>query len=555
MKKCFKILTVLLLISTLGLLLFACNGDTGLDGCKCGCDKLSCDSECGCTEPNAENKLSNESIQKTLMKICEDLGIIEVDLNEESSNENPLNNAKPMNFIKTSAPSFGEMNSYAQIFESEYFIGDTDIGSSEKDAFLGLFVGTAYALTNMEGFEQGKAFSEDADGFYPSEFQNQSLYVKITSPFADSFIVDFAVEACKVVNGERFLYSEYARATVYPIGDNDYVLNAHCLGGNEFDGIYRYIAIGTKSAGGEITQSLYAEVSFSSNTLVSRQNVLDAMNGDSEVSYFEYSLYFEGHMNGKYSLNKYEYGEVFAEDFCYETDIALKIVVNAGVNFNSYFAFSEEFDGATCLEGKLYQWLNENIYKNYREEPTQFIFAEYEVDLSGLDNIGSVIDNILDLLFSAGYTEARVQTKGENGIIIEIPNQSDTEILLSLIGSPAKLEFKDDSGTVVISGEKHLLSAETIYDYGNYAISLSFNSLGTLAFAEATANNIGKSLDIYINDEKIMSPTVNSQITDGKAVIVGNYSYSQASELATKINAGAFGARLTLIKAGTVSPT
>ena len=60
----------------------------------------------------------------------------------------------------------------------------------------------------------------------------------------------------------------------------------------------------------------------------------------------------------------------------------------------------------------------------------------------------------------------------------------------------------------------------------------SLDSEGTAAFAEATANNIGKQLSIYVDDKLISSPTVNSAITGGSGVIEGSFTAESAQELA-----------------------
>jgi len=192
------------------------------------------------------------------------------------------------------------------------------------------------------------------------------------------------------------------------------------------------------------------------------------------------------------------------------------------------------------------------------------MYAVYEADLSEFGSATSgaanramdgTIKNLENLLFSKGYREAVVTRQGANGIRVEVPDVSDTAQLMALLGEPAKLEFKDSSGNVLVEGTKHLDSAEATYYQGQYAVSLKFNSSGTRAFAEATANNIGNTISIYINDRLVISPTVNSAITDGNAVITGNYTYEQANELAIQISAGSFDVSLTPKETRTISPT
>lgn len=192
------------------------------------------------------------------------------------------------------------------------------------------------------------------------------------------------------------------------------------------------------------------------------------------------------------------------------------------------------------------------------------MYAIYEADLSQFDSptsteaqnaIEGTMGNLSTLLFSKGYTEASVTKQGTNSIRVEIPAVNDTEELIQLLGEPAKLEFKDPNGKVVITGTAHLQDATATPYEGYYAISLKFNEEGTKAFAEATSANVGKKIGIYINGKMLIEPTVNTAITDGNAIVTGNYTYEQANKLAVQLKAGAFEVLLTPKQTSTISPT
>jgi protein-export SecD/SecF family membrane protein len=187
------------------------------------------------------------------------------------------------------------------------------------------------------------------------------------------------------------------------------------------------------------------------------------------------------------------------------------------------------------------------------------MYAEYIADLKGIEDpagaLNGAMSNLSGLLFSKGYTEAVVTKVGSDGIRVEVPSVEDTEALMALIGKPAKLEFKDEEGNVLIEGNKHLDRAIASINEGKNVIALKFNKAGTEAFAEATEANLNKTISIYIDDNEIMSPVVNSVISNGEAIIEGKYSAEQAEEYATKINSGALGVKLTLVNSETISPT
>lgn len=190
------------------------------------------------------------------------------------------------------------------------------------------------------------------------------------------------------------------------------------------------------------------------------------------------------------------------------------------------------------------------------------MYAVYEADLSQFSNaedknnaIDGTISNLESLLFNEGYPESTVTRQGENQIRVEVPSIQDTDRLIELLGEPAVLEFKDESGTVLVTGSNHLENASARIYEGQHIIALTFNAEGAKLFAEATEKNIGKTIGIFINGEKVMEPKVNVAITDGNAIIQGNYNQQTAKDMATKINAGTFAVNLSPISAAPISPT
>ncbi len=206
-----------------------------------------------------------------------------------------------------------------------------------------------------------------------------------------------------------------------------------------------------------------------------------------------------------------------------------------------------------------FRWVSKSIKLGLDLEGGMYVV--YSMDLDSIETdqrdvaVEGTISNLEALLFSKGYTEATVTRQGNNKLRVEIPSVDDTASLMALLGEPAELEFKDESGNVLVEGGKHLEDATAVLYEGSYAISLTFNDEGTEAFATATSNNVGKSISIYINGEEIMSPTVNTAITDGNAVITGNYTQQQANEMAIKLKAGTFAVSLTPEENSTISAT
>lgn len=154
-----------------------------------------------------------------------------------------------------------------------------------------------------------------------------------------------------------------------------------------------------------------------------------------------------------------------------------------------------------------------------------------------------------------GYTESEVYQEGERRINVDIPGAKDANKVLEELGKPGKLEFKDEAGNIVISGAD-VKNASAFEDAGNlnsrYNVQLELNKEGATKFADATAKNIGKVIEIYYNNESILSPTVNSEITDGIATISGMESFSAANDLASTIRIGALPLELEELRSNVV---
>ena len=194
------------------------------------------------------------------------------------------------------------------------------------------------------------------------------------------------------------------------------------------------------------------------------------------------------------------------------------------------------------------------------------VYAIYQANDANTDNLDSRMDgtvqSLSNMLFEKGYTEATVERQGEDRIRVEVPDVSDPETLFSIIGKPAKLEFRKETEKAEEMSEAYV-TGEDIKDAGvaydqdtaTYSVTLQFNEEGTKKFAAATEERKGSTISIWINDECVLSPTVNAVISNGIASITGNYTYDQAYELATQIQAGAFDVELSLVESSTISPT
>lgn len=198
------------------------------------------------------------------------------------------------------------------------------------------------------------------------------------------------------------------------------------------------------------------------------------------------------------------------------------------------------------------------------------VSAVFEVENDGLEDldgrVNGTINSLQSLLVSKGYTESTV-TKGTNSngntsIRVEVPDVDDPERVLELIGRPASITFKgeqDPNADSVIIGRDHISSAfVTLDDSRQYAVGLRFNEAGTKAFAQMTQDYLNKQIYIYDADELVSAVTVNSQITNGQAIITqgnGGYTYQEAYDFATRIQSGSLGVTLKVTELRNISAT
>jgi protein-export SecD/SecF family membrane protein len=155
-----------------------------------------------------------------------------------------------------------------------------------------------------------------------------------------------------------------------------------------------------------------------------------------------------------------------------------------------------------------------------------------------------------------------VTIDNENGyIIVRFPWKADEtdfdpQTAMAELGETAKLTFNDADGNILVEGV-HVIKSSPEKDpsTNQYVVSLTFDEEGTKLFSDATKKNVGKVINIFMDETLIQSATVNSHISSGKAQITGMDSFEQASDLSDKINSGALPFSMTTKNHSTISPT
>ena len=195
------------------------------------------------------------------------------------------------------------------------------------------------------------------------------------------------------------------------------------------------------------------------------------------------------------------------------------------------------------------------------------VSTEYIATDTTMDNYESLLEGTVSALrtrlTNAGFTEANVAIQGTDRILVEIPDVDDPEEVARIIGTPAHLEFRDPNGNVVVEG-KDIKQAGVQYANDEktlYGVGFELDAAGAKAFENATREFIGQSISIYLDDELISAPTVQTVIAGGSGIIPGSKSessedsYNWARNLTMLIQSGALPMDIAEVETRAISAT
>ncbi len=204
----------------------------------------------------------------------------------------------------------------------------------------------------------------------------------------------------------------------------------------------------------------------------------------------------------------------------------------------------------------------------------------YQADMSkipggerskALDGAVDVIERRVNAL---GVSEPLVQANRSGDdyrVIVELPGVTDVEEASKIIGATVKMEFREQDPAADPANPNPLAAYQentelTGADFkraavgfnqqtGEPEITITFNAEGTKQFAEMTRRNVGKPIAIVLDGSIISAPRVSQEISDGNAVITGQFTVEEAKQLALQLNAGALPVPVEQVEQRTVGPT
>lgn len=210
---------------------------------------------------------------------------------------------------------------------------------------------------------------------------------------------------------------------------------------------------------------------------------------------------------------------------------------------------------------------------------------DYDATDEQLDSAKSIIET---RMVSSGITDYELYADyNSDRIIVRFPwkedeTDFDVEAAIEEISSTASLTFRpgnsyestsigsdgeyvcktpsgDTAATTLMDGSM-VKKAEFGYtqdESGAYqnVVSLKLTKEGTEKFTEITQKYQGQVVSIWMDDIMLSAPTVKDVITNGEAVISGDFTVESATALANKINAGALPFQLKEVSHGSISAT
>lgn len=173
---------------------------------------------------------------------------------------------------------------------------------------------------------------------------------------------------------------------------------------------------------------------------------------------------------------------------------------------------------------------------------------------------------IRERIDSLGVSEPNIALEGNKRIRIEIAGVEDTQQAIEMIGKTALLEFKNPEGEVIVEG-KNVKASSVSYHEGKGdvmqrpVVTLEFDEEGAEKFKAETGRlaalppDQDRTIAIVLDGTEISRPVVNSEISDGRAIIEGNFGIEEATELSNLINGGALPLELKEVQSSVIGPT
>lgn len=215
----------------------------------------------------------------------------------------------------------------------------------------------------------------------------------------------------------------------------------------------------------------------------------------------------------------------------------------------------------------------------------------YKADVSKVKgNVGDAMSSLRDVierrvnLFGVSEPIVQVENPGLTSLVkdykllVGLPGVTDIQEAVQLIGKTPKLEFmlirpevkglsEEElkiktqeqiflptglDGSYLTGAQLQFTNGAAGQVSGSPIVGITFNSEGRDLFAKITKEHKGEILAIFLDGQVISSPVINDVITDGKAIISGNFTSAEAKSLVSDLNYGSLPVPVELISTQTI---
>lgn len=169
-------------------------------------------------------------------------------------------------------------------------------------------------------------------------------------------------------------------------------------------------------------------------------------------------------------------------------------------------------------------------------------------------------------------TEASVYQEGKNRVTVDVPDVDDPQAVLDKLGKAGALEFVlytdctiTDDKTATYDKDKVLMDGSMISTaeattqqksatgLSENVVKITFTGKGAKKFGKITSEHVGEQLAMIYDGKEVSSPNIESAITDGVAIVSGNFEkFSDAEEMASTLRIGALPLELKNIRSNIV---
>lgn len=169
-------------------------------------------------------------------------------------------------------------------------------------------------------------------------------------------------------------------------------------------------------------------------------------------------------------------------------------------------------------------------------------------------------------------TEASVYQEGSNRVTVDVPDVDDPQAVLDKLGKAGALEFvllsdctiDENTKEATYDKDKVLLDGSMISNAeattqqessgaNENVVKITFTGKGAKKFGEVTSENVGANLSIIYDGKEVSSPTIQTAITDGVAIVSGSFEkFSDAEDMAATLRIGALPLELKNIRSNIV---